>query len=111
MLILPIKKQWYDLIKSGIKLEEYRSLTNYYLKRFQTVGLVPKDLTIDNIENGAKLNSDISNKAIIGFRNGYSAKSPTFYAEVYATIDSGNPEWGAINGEKYFVLHICKILE
>lgn len=32
-LYLPIKKQWFDLIKAGIKTEEYRDDTPYYQSR------------------------------------------------------------------------------
>lgn len=32
-LILHLKKRWYDMIKSGEKPEEYRAMTDYWLKR------------------------------------------------------------------------------
>lgn len=35
MLTLPIKKEWYDLIKAGIKKEEYRDISPYYKSRFK----------------------------------------------------------------------------
>lgn len=34
MLILPIKKKWFDMIKSGQKKEEYREIKPYYDSRF-----------------------------------------------------------------------------
>lgn len=33
MLILPIKKKWYDMILSGEKTEEYREIKPYYDNR------------------------------------------------------------------------------
>lgn len=33
MLILPIKKQWFDMIASGEKKEEYREIKPYYTSR------------------------------------------------------------------------------
>ena len=33
MLTLPIKKKWFDMIKSGEKKEEYREITPYYNSR------------------------------------------------------------------------------
>lgn len=33
MLVLPIKKQWFDMIVSGEKKEEYREIKPYYDKR------------------------------------------------------------------------------
>ena len=34
MLILPIKKKWFDMIVSGEKKEEYREIKPYYDSRF-----------------------------------------------------------------------------
>lgn len=34
MLVLPIKKKWFDMIASGEKKEEYREVKEYYNKRF-----------------------------------------------------------------------------
>ena len=34
MLILPIKKEWFDMILSGEKKEEYREIKPYYERRF-----------------------------------------------------------------------------
>jgi len=98
MLILPIKKQWYDLILSGEKKEEYREIKPYYETRFKHCGL------LDSFGNptGARL--------IVAFRNGYSAKSPTFCAKVKCEIKTGNPAWGAMEGEKYYALQIEDIL-
>ena len=32
-LILPLKKKWFDLIKAGIKTEEYRAANEYWATR------------------------------------------------------------------------------
>mgnify|MGYP007087915891 FL=1 len=40
MLTLPIKKCWFDLIVSGVKNEEYRDCTDYYLKRFHHLKII-----------------------------------------------------------------------
>ena len=37
MLILPIKKKWFDMIASGEKKEEYRNTSSYYMTRFAKV--------------------------------------------------------------------------
>lgn len=34
MLIFPLKKQWYEKIKSGEKTIEYREVKDYWTKRF-----------------------------------------------------------------------------
>ena len=33
MLTLPIKKKWFDMIKTGEKKEEYREIKPYWTKR------------------------------------------------------------------------------
>lgn len=37
MLILPIKKKWFDMIVSGEKKEEYREIKPYYDSRLHPV--------------------------------------------------------------------------
>lgn len=34
MLVLPIKKKWFDMIASGEKKEEYREIKPYWTSRF-----------------------------------------------------------------------------
>lgn len=37
MLILPIKKKWFEMIASGEKKEEYREVKPYYTSRFSNL--------------------------------------------------------------------------
>lgn len=93
-LLLHIKKQWYDMILSGEKKEEYRAFSTYYQRRFEGLGLYP----IDNCEQ------------YILFRNGYSSGSPQFVARCEIEIGEGKPEWGAKEGKMYYILKIKEIL-
>lgn len=97
MLILPIKKKWFDMIRSGEKREEYRAIKPYYRKRFETIGLLDA------------YGLPVVNTTRVIFRNGYSTKSPQFEAEVELDIKEGKPEWGAEPGVEYYVLKIRKI--
>lgn len=108
MLVLPIKKQWFDMILSGEKKEEYREIKPYYTKRFKNAGMFPDPLGID--ETHLILDPKNFRKYEIMFRNGYSLKSPSFIAKVYLTTDSGRSEWGAEPGIKYYTLHIVEII-
>ena len=96
MLILPIKKKWFDMILSGEKKEEYREIKSYYDTRFRNIWGYP---------------AYWSEVHIVAFRNGYNANSPFFLAEVSLSTGVGKPEWGAEPGKKYYVLRINKILE
>ncbi len=99
MLILPIKKKWFDMILSGQKTEEYREIKPYYDSRFRNAfGL--------NTGRGAW-----ERPYPVMFRNGYSSKSPSFVAEIILSIGEGKPEWGAEPGKEYYILHICSILK
>ena len=96
MLTLPIKKKWFDMIASGEKKEEYREITEYYLTRFENVGLIHLFMPTDEIHQ-------------IILRNGYSKNSPTMLVNVRLTIGEGKPEWGAEPNKTYYVLHIKKV--
>ena len=97
MLILPIKKRWFDMIASGEKKEEYREIKPYYRKRFETIG--PLDV----------YGLPVVNKTRVIFRNGYSTKSPQIEAEVTLDIKEGRPEWGSEPGAECYVLKILRI--
>lgn len=99
MLTLPIKKKWYDMILSGKKNEEYRDIKPYYQRRFQTIGLL-------NEKGSATFRT-----ADVVFRNGYAKESPEFRARVTLRKKGGRREWGAVQGQKYYVLLILDILE
>ena len=93
MLILPIKKKWFDMIKSGEKKEEYRELKEYYGSRFSTLGVGD-----DKIHE-------------ILFRNGYGKDKPTIKCKVKIDIGYGKTIWGAEIGQTYFVLKILSVEE
>lgn len=99
MLTLPIKKKWYDMILAGEKKEEYRDIKPYYQKRFQTIGLL-------NEEGRATFRN-----AVVVFRNGYAKESPEFMARVTLRKRGGRREWGAVQGQKYYVLLILEIID
>ena len=95
MLILPIKKKWYEMILSGEKKEEYREIKPYYTTRF------------GRLWQGSLIGFDAKRKVM--FRNGYSKQSPSFIAMVTIDIGTGKPEWGAEKGKSYYILKICDI--
>lgn len=85
MLTLPIKKQWFDMIVSGEKPEEYRDDTPYYESRFDKyIGLPVK----------------------VKFRNGYRKDSPSVICTVVPRYAGGYQKWGAEPGKGYIVLGI-----
>lgn len=91
MLTLPIKKKWFDMIKSGEKKEEYREIKPYYDSRFKVY-----DMNMAMFEN-------------IIFRNGYSKNSPSIKCYVCIEKGYGKPEWGAEPNKEYYVLKILSV--
>ena len=88
MIILPIKKKCFDLIKSGEKTEEYREIKPYYGIRFR-----------HHIHGG---------RFLVTFRNGYSKQSPSIECECKLRQGIGHKEWGAPDKECY-ILEIIKV--
>lgn len=100
MLILPIKKKWFDMIASGEKKEEYREIKPYWDSRFQKVFY----------NNRIRISRNLVDKEII-FKNGYRKDSPKMICKCRLKIGQGKPEWGAEEGKEYYVLEILEILE
>ena len=103
-LILPIKKQWFDMISAGEKTEEYREIKPYWDKRFKEH--FGWNFGGDDI---FEWHFDSKPKQIL-FRNGYSENAPSILCECTIRIGTGKEEWGAQNGVEYYVLEIRKIL-
>ena len=87
-LHLALKKNWFDLILSGEKKEEYREIKPYWEKRLI----------------GKKYDRII-------FRNGYGSYAPWFAIELEGiTHGVGKSAWGAEEGKQYFVLSLGEII-
>lgn len=100
MLILPIKKKWFDMILSGEKKEEYREIKPYYTSRLKSVfDMFPYSFIPTGLDERQVM-----------FRNGYNSNSPSFIADCTLDIKKGKEEWGAETGVEYYVLTIEKIV-
>ena len=122
MLILPIKKKWFDMILSGEKKEEYREIKEYYEIRFQNLfgaitihPLYPPDNFLDRSEfellQGEAVPEEIRKDSVqeIIFRNGYSKDSKAIKASCRLRIGKGRPEWGAEPDKQYYILEILNV--
>lgn len=105
MITLPIKKKWFEMIKSGEKKEEYREIKPYYCSRFYN----------NYIASGVGLewlfinNPKVYNEII--FRNGYRKDSPKIKCYCYISKGYGKPEWGAEPNKLYYVIKILNVEE
>jgi hypothetical protein len=88
ILHLTLKKEWYDMIASGVKKEEYREIKPHWNKRL--------------------LNKTYD---VIIFRNGYSKDSPSMKVEFLGLQKGlGIEEWGANLKEKVYIIKLGKII-
>lgn len=106
VLVLPIKRKWFDMIKSGEKKEEYREIKPYYDNRIgnAVAGASFKYCHPDWIK---KLENNKEFDVI--FRNGYSYNSPSIWCTCTFRRGIGKEEWGAIPNKEYYILDIKKI--
>lgn len=105
-MILTIKRKWLEKIRSGEKQEEYRALSPYYAARFKRfLGWEFLPASQAQVESALRAAGSVQFKDVI-LRAGYSLSAPATMISGYITISTGNPEWGAAEGEEYYVLHI-----
>ena len=87
ILYLTLKKQWFDMIASGEKREEYREIKKYWNSRLNK--------TYDVIE----------------FRNGYAKDAPKIAVKLEAVlIGLGITDWGAPENERVYILKLGEII-
>jgi hypothetical protein len=128
-LQLSLKKQWFDLTKSGVKTEDYREINEYWVKRF----LYHKEskLTVEEIIRfimNYKYYGYVDVSAIFTYHDlsfkefqqnimtlGYpkSTDSERILKLEHKGIEirAGNPEWGAEPNKLYFVILHGNILK
>lgn len=118
ILHLPLKKEWYEMIESGVKTEEYREIKPYWVQRLTRYGngklngiLYAEFLSSSpevlkyNIYKDLMTFADYTH---VKFSYGYTKRTMTFEIE-NITIGKGNPEWGAPK-EDVFIIKLGKRL-
>lgn len=118
ILDLPLKKEWYTMIDSGVKTEEYRELKPYWCNRllyFTTLGVKEywEDILRKTILTVSKISFLDFNKMLIKqygtrgythvrFRYGYTKKTMLFEIKSIS-IGKGNKEWGAPDDDVFII--------
>ena len=83
IVYLPLKKEWFNMIESGIKTEEYREIKPYWLKRINAF------------------------TTHVVFSYGYTKKRMKFEIKCIRT-GFGNVCWGAPQGKKVIIIELGK---
>jgi len=123
VLHLTLKKKWFDMIASGDKKEEYRELKKHWITRLLNHNLFTTSRrrnisteaeAVETILNNTEYfnKNRINNYEYVVFINGYAKDAPTLTIECKGIeIKEGRTEWGAVKGEKYFVIKLGYIHE
>ena len=105
MLVLPIKKKWFDMIRSGEKKEEYREIKPYYHSRLGNYFICHK---IDTSTRKVLKKMTTTEKIVI-LKNGYSHNSSSIKCKCKLRVGQGKEEWGAEPGKEYYILEILEV--
>lgn len=117
-LTLSLKKKWFDMIKTGVKKEEYRAANEYWATRLIGKGNFAKwdycgpkefDLRFFGFESLTWTN-DLKfihfDKLVftLGYPKADDMERRLTFKNPKFRIDKGRPEWGAEHGKMYFVI-------
>jgi hypothetical protein len=135
-LQLSLKTKWFEMTKAGVKTEDYREITPYFVKRFllyqgKCIGVKTgwntnqiEDITNDIIaaDGDIELLDYVFNNWYLSFKPFITNIMTLGYPKVTDTkrfnqlehkgfgIRTGNPEWGAEQGKLYFVIKHGQII-
>lgn len=102
ILHLTLKKEFFDMIASGEKKEEYRDLKSFWSIRFTGYSLA----------HGEKAKKNFKHFDIVSANNGYQKNCPNIqWKHEGIRIGEGREDWGAIPGKQYFILQIGEIVK
>ena len=126
ILDLPLKKEWYDMIESGVKTEEYREIKPYWCNRLlfgHSLGIKLYDghmfdsVTEMDIENPLchsykYLIPKYGTRGYthVRFRYGYTKQTMLFELKEIK-IGMGKTEWGAPGDKEVFILKLGDRIE
>lgn len=127
-LQLPLKKQWFEMTKLGIKKEDYRELNPYWFVRLFDRSKGQSKLILQGFCDDLKRDKSACKW---NYDNGFFFKFKVFENNIMTLgypkstdnerilklehkgieIRTGNPDWGAEHGKIYFVIKHGEILK
>lgn len=103
-----IKREWFNLIASGEKKEEYREIKPYWMEKLLSSYSVSMKPNSKLLKSGTLREFDV-----VLFQNGYRDDAPKMYVEFKGVhIGKPNPRWsdGSVP-EECFVIQLGRILK
>lgn len=105
-LQMALKAKWFEMTKSGIKTEDYREITPYWIKRLaKQWNFLNDDLTL--WEQGNEMFKPIDftqNTMTLGYPKSDDKEHILILEHKGIEIRTGNPDWGAEPDKLYFVI-------
>lgn len=116
---MSLKTKWFEMTKAGIKTEDYREITPYWVKRltgndqklsFEEIVVALTDISIGYDSRhvwevyGVCLKDFETNKMTLGYPKSTDTERIIEFEHAGIEIREGNPEWGAEPGKLYFVI-------
>ena len=101
-LTLSLKRKWFDLIKAGVKKEEYREIKPYYESRFYKTFI--SGLGTCEPETGHRFKGFANLVFTLGYPKAGDTERRLTFKNPRIHIGTGRPEWGAEPGKNYFVI-------
>ena len=111
-LRLPLKKKWFEMTKAGIKTEDYREITPYWIKRLTSnfsfdinKYLLKLNENKDVINKGSmEAKSFTKNTMTLGCQKKIDTEKTISFKHKGIEIRTGNPDWSAEPDKLYFVI-------
>jgi hypothetical protein len=115
-LQLSLKKNWFEMTKSGIKTEDYREITPYWASRLLTYegkkqtqafwDMMPILFDSETMywHKNISFNNFDANTMTLGYPSKTDTERILKFEHAGIEIRKGSPEWGAELGKLYFVI-------
>lgn len=114
-LTLQLKRKWFEMIRDGVKLEEYREIKPHYIRQFIKFEPLKKDVIehckigfdegeINGMENDLLLLEYSKLVFALGYPKADDTSRRMEFKNPKIRIGEGLPEWGAEPGKIYFII-------
>lgn len=114
-LTLPLNRKWFDMIRAGVKLEEYREIKPHYIRQFIKFDPLKKDAIehykigfdegeINGMENALLLLEYDKLVLTLAYPKANNTSRRMEFNNPKIRIGEGRPEWGAEPGKNYFII-------
>lgn len=106
-LQLSLKTKWFEMTKSGIKTEDYREITPYWISRlfYNACALSYSSQFKYEISGGFyQAKKFTQNIMTLGYPKSGDTERIIQFEHAGIEIRTGNPEWGAEPDKLYFVI-------